>query len=69
MANKKGRKVGNIIIMEKGKYISEGSNYRFGLDFYDGLISINEKEIDKESDFNLNNGEKIKKYMIEMKWA
>lgn len=65
MANKKGTKVGNIIIMERGKHISEGSNYRFGLDFYDGLLVASEKE----SNFNLNNIEKIKDYMKEMKWA
>ena len=63
------KKTGNVIIMERSRHISEGSNYRFGLDCYNGLSTSSEKEIDEKSDFNLNNREKIEKYMKEAKWA
>lgn len=63
MASKKGKKVGNIIIMEKGHAISEKSGFRKALDTYGKNQSL------KTGKMVLDTPEKIYEYLKELKEA
>ena len=63
MAKKIGKKVNNVIVMDKIN--TKTKNWFAVNDVYSG-INIENKE---DSNFNLNNREKIEAYLEEMKWA
>lgn len=63
MANKKGTKVGNVIIMEKGNAISENSGFRVALDAY------GKKQKFKTGKMVLDTPQKIYEYLKELNEA